>query len=410
MPGPEPAMGCLQEHDPPSVPHHRVGLVRDLDAKATSLRRLHNRVRSFQSESDPRQDFAYLEKGGVVNQPRPSVHSTGNEVLARVGPLGFGAAQLGNLYRELDDMTSQATVDAAWERGIRYFDTAPHYGLGLSERRLGAALAHRPRDEFSLSTKVGRVLEANPDYEPGDMDGQGFAVPATTRRRWDFSRDGILRSLESSLDRLGVDRIDIAYLHDPDEHWDAASTTGIGTLAELRDQGVVGAIGVGMNQSAMPARFVAECDIDVVMLAGRYTLLDQGAINDLLPAAAARGVVIVAAGVYNSGILSSEQVPDAAAYDYDQAPREVIDRARRISQVAAVHGATLPEAAVRFPFTHPAVRSVVLGMRTPRHVDAGVERVRADVPEALWSDLAAASLIDPRCTQAVPRNTEGARS
>lgn len=332
------------------------------------------------------------------------------DVLTRIGPLGFGAAQLGNLYCELDDETGRAAVDTAWERGIRYFDTAPHYGMGLSERRLGAALARRGRDEFVLSTKVGRTLEPNPDYRPGDLDGQGFAVPATTRRRWDFSRDGILRSLEASLDRLVTDRIDIVYLHDPDAHWADASTTGVGTLVELRDQGIVGAIGVGMNQSALPARFVTECDIDVVMLAGRYTLLDQGALDDLLPAAVEHGVAIVAAGVYNSGILSSEKVSDLAAYDYTQAPPEIIVRARRIAQAAHDHGVSLPEAAVRFPFTHPSVSSVVLGMRTPGQVHAGVDRVHAEAPESLWADLAGASLIDPRCIHAAPHRLEGVSS
>lgn len=332
------------------------------------------------------------------------------EVIEHIGSLGFGAAQLGNLSRAIDDATSQAAIDVAWERGIRYFDTAPHYGLGLSERRLGSALAKRPRDEFVLSTKVGRLLEPNPGYRFGEMDDQGFVVPATARRRWDFSRDGILRSVESSLDRLGMDRIDIVYLHDPDDHWDDASTTGVEALVELRDQGVVGAIGAGMNQSAMPARFVSECDIDIVMLAGRYTLLEQRALDDLLPAAAVGGVAIVAAGVYNSGILSLEHVSDDAAYDYTRAPREVVEHARRIAHVAADHGVTLPEAAVRFPFTHAAVRTVVLGMRTTSQVEAGVARARAEVPEGLWADLAAESLIDPRCVQAITHKQEGARS
>ncbi|WP_156037358.1 aldo/keto reductase, partial [Glycomyces tenuis] len=233
----------------------------------------------------------------------------------RLTELGFGAAQLGNLYRETTEAEASGAVDAAWDAGVRYFDTAPHYGLGLSERRLGAVLAGRPRDEYVLSTKVGRLLVPTPERAHLRDDG-GFAVPAAFRREWDFSRDGILRSLEGSLERLGTDRIDIVYLHDPDEHWDEASTGGVQALVELREQGVVSAIGVGMNQSAMPARFVRETDIDVVMCAGRFTLVDRGALADLLPAALDRGVAVVAAAVYNSGLLAEPRPAADARFDY----------------------------------------------------------------------------------------------
>lgn len=315
--------------------------------------------------------------------------------------LGFGAAQLGNLHRPTTDEESQRAVDAAWDAGIRYFDTAPHYGLGLSERRLGAALAARPREEYVVSTKAGRVLDPSP--ESADRpDDAGFAVPATHRRRWDFSRDGIWRSLEESLSRLGLDRVDILYLHDPDDHWAAASTTGIETLLELRDQGVVTAIGVGMNQSAMPTRFVERGGIDVVMLAGRLTVLDHGALLDLVPAARAAGVGIVAAGVYNSGILASPTVPDGARYDYSDAPPGVLDRAREIAAVAARHGLTLPEVAVRYCLAHDVVASVVLGTRTAEHVAAGVARHGATATAALWSDLADAGLIDAAPVANIP--------
>ena len=222
-------------------------------------------------------------------------------------PIGFGAAQLGNLFRETSDAEAADAVDAAWEGGIRYYDTAPHYGLGLSEQRLGSALAGRPRAEMLLSTKVGRLLVPSPDTAELP-DDEGYAVPASMRRVWDFSADGVRRSLDASLDRLGLDHIDIVYVHDPDDHGDAASGSAVPALVALREQGVVDAIGVGMNQSAMPAEFVRRHDIDLVMLAGRYTLLDQSALDDLLPVAADRNVGIVAAGVYNSGLLS-----DAAA-------------------------------------------------------------------------------------------------
>ncbi|ARJ05265.1 oxidoreductase [Cnuibacter physcomitrellae] len=310
--------------------------------------------------------------------------------------IGFGAAQLGNLFRETDDATSQAAVDTAWDAGIRYFDTAPHYGLGLSERRLGHALHARPRTEYVLSTKVGRLLEPDPSGS-GRQDDEGFVVPATLRRRWDFSRDGILRSLEGSLERLGLDRVDVVYLHDPDEHWDAASTTGVDTLVELRDQGVVGAIGAGMNQAAMLTEFVRRTDVDVVMVAGRLTLVDQTALQELLPLALERGVSVVAAAAYNSGLLSSAVVPDDAVFDYGPAPASVVQRARAVARVCDRHGVTLPDAAVQYALRHPAVASVVLGCRTPDHVRSTVSRAATEIPEEMWRELDDEGLVpDPR--------------
>ena len=300
--------------------------------------------------------------------------------------VGFGAAQFGNLNRETTDEASTEAVRAAWARGIRYFDTAPHYGIGLSERRLGAALRDYPRDDYVISTKVGRALVPTPE-RAGEQDEHGFVTPALFRREWDFSRDGVLRSIEESLQRLGLDHIDIAYLHDPDSHWQQASTSAIDTLIELRDQGVVRAIGAGMNQSAMLADFVRECDIDVVMLAGRYTLLDRSAADDLLPVALERGVGVVAAAVYNSGLLSRAVVPDDAFYDYHQAPRELIERARALAAVCERHGVTLPDAAVQFPLRHPAVVSVVVGTRTAEQVGSSVDRSEVDIPEEMWAEL-----------------------
>ncbi|MBN9195397.1 MAG: aldo/keto reductase, partial [Microbacterium sp.] len=224
--------------------------------------------------------------------------------------LGLGAAQFGNLFRETSDDEATAAVRTALTEGLRYFDTAPHYGLGLSERRLGAAIPAGDRDAIVLSSKVGRLLVDSPETADR-LDDDGFVVPAATRRVWDFSRNGVLRSVEQSLTRLGTDRLDIAYLHDPDDHWDAASTTGVGALVELRDQGVVGAIGAGMNQSAMLAEFIRRTDVDVVMVAGRLTLLDASALEELLPLALERGVGVVAAAVYNSGLLSSTTVDPA---------------------------------------------------------------------------------------------------
>ena len=300
--------------------------------------------------------------------------------------MGLGGAQLGNVRRVSTDAQCAAAVDAAWRGGVRYFDTAPHYGLGLSERRLGALLRSYPRQEYTVSTKVGRMLVPTPE-RAGQLDGGGFAVPATHRREWDFTRDGILRSVEGSLERLGLDSLDIAYLHDPDDHWEAASTTGIGALIELRDQGVVRAIGAAMNQSRMLAAFVATCDVDVVMLAGRYTLIDRHADEDLHPLAIERGVAVVAAGVYNSGLLSRQEIAPDARFEYDDAPADVLALAHTVAGLCALRGVELPEAAIQFPMRHPAVASVVIGARDGAQVEQSLARASRHIPPQLWSEI-----------------------
>ena len=305
--------------------------------------------------------------------------------------LGFGGSVIGNLYRPVSDEEAEAAVAAAWEAGIRYFDTAPHYGLGLSERRLGAALRDRPRDEYVLSSKVGRLLV--PNEAPSGSDSEGFAVPDNLRRQWDFSRDGVLRSIEATLRRTGTDRLDIVYVHDPDDHWRQAADEAMPALAQLRDEGVVGAIGAGMNQSAMLARFLRETPADLVMLAGRYTLLDQGALHDVLPAAVEHGKSVVAVGVFNSGLLARDRPSAGMKYDYRDAPEDLVARARAIAEVCEQYGTTLPAAAIAFPFTHPAVVNVTLGMRTPEQVGRNIELYRQSVPDALWADLRSQNLI-----------------
>ena len=307
-----------------------------------------------------------------------------------VTSLSFGAAGIGNLYAPVSEVDARAAIDTAWNAGIRTFDTAPHYGLGLSERRLGTALRHRPRAEYSISTKVGRILEPAPDLNGDDL-ANGFAVPAAHRRRWDFSADGVRRSLDESLRRLGLDRVDIVYLHDPDDHAEQALDEAYPALEKLRAEGVIGAIGIGMNQAAVPARFVRETDIDVVLLAGRYTLLDQTGLDELLPRAAERGVSVVLGGVFNSGILADPH--SAATFDYGVVPDEVLSRVLRMHLICQKHGVHLRAAALQFPTGHPAVTSVLLGARSHQEVSDAIAHAAAPVPEFLWRDLKAAGLL-----------------
>ena len=321
--------------------------------------------------------------------PRREIRRTGVQLTT----LGFGAAPIAGLYSLVDEATARATIDAAWEGGIRYFDTAPHYGLGLSERRLGDALRSRPRDDVVISSKVGRLLVAR--IPPLARDDDMFDVPGDLTRRRDYSRDGILRSLEATLLRTGLDRVDVLYIHDPDEYWQQAVEEAVPALVELREAGVIGAIGVGMNQSAMLARFIRQTDVDVVMLAGRYTLLEQGAADDLLPAAREQGRSVVAAAVFNSGLLARDEVPETATYDYEQASADQLERARLLALVCREHGTTLPAAAIHFPLRHPAVASVVVGMRSPEEVHHNLAAHAQDVPDELWADLEHRGLLRP---------------
>lgn len=314
-----------------------------------------------------------------------------------VSPLGFGAASIGNLYRAVPEEQAAATVEAAWQAGIRYFDTAPHYGIGLSEQRLGRFLAGRPREQYVLSTKVGRILVDEPGGAGDDL-ANGFAVPATRRRVWDYSAAGVRRSIAESLARLGLDRIDIVLMHDPEEspEPDRALREAYPVLDALRREGVVGAIGVGSKDPATLARFATETDVDALMVAGRYTLLEQPALDDILPACVARGISVLNVGVFNSGLLAVERPDETRPYEYGVAPADILARAQGIATACRRHGVTLPQAALAFAAAHPAVASVVVGAGKPDHVHRSAEWFAQPSPPAqLWAELVAEGLLRP---------------
>ncbi|MEU8223819.1 aldo/keto reductase [Kribbella sp. NPDC048915] len=304
--------------------------------------------------------------------------------------IGLGGAPLGNLLGEVHEADAVAAVNAAWDEGWRYFDTAPHYGLGLAEERLGLGLQDKPRDEYVLSSKVGRIIYT---ADAPATDDEGFAISTTRRRRWDFSRDGVLQSIEDSLRRIGTDRLDVVFVHDPDDHYEEAVATAFPTLIELRDQGVIGAIGSGMNQSAMLTRFVREIDIDVIMLAGRYTLIDPDGLDDVLPACLHNDVQVVAVGIFNSGLMSQPRPAADATFNYEPAAQTLIDKANKVADVCEAHGITLPAAALAFPLFHPAVAGIAVGCRTADEVHTNAALARSEVPAAVWTDLKSAGLL-----------------
>jgi len=296
------------------------------------------------------------------------------------GPLVFGGAPIGGLYAPVSDEAAAGTLQAAWDAGIRAFDTTPHYGVGLSERRIGDFLAGRPRAEFAVCTKVGRLLVP----AAGPVEGaDGFYGTPELRRVRDYSADGALRSLEDSRRRLRLDRVDIALIHDPDEHTAEALGGAYPALAKLRAEGAVGAIGVGVNSALLAEWFVTRCDLDCVLVAGRYTLLDDSAARSLFPLCLTRGVAVLAAGVFNSGILAGGD-----RYDYTLAAPGLLARARRIAEVCARYEVPVAAAALRHVLRHPAVTAAVVGVRTPDEVRADAGYLSLDIPDALWADLA----------------------
>ncbi len=315
--------------------------------------------------------------------------------------LGFGAASLGNLYRAVDDATARATAVAAWDAGLRYFDTAPYYGFGLSERRVGDVLRAHP-DEYVLSTKVGRLIVPCAKAE----DKHGFCSPMPFAPVYDYSYDGIMRSFEDSLQRLGLSRIDIIYMHDigrvthgkrHEELFAIAMDGGYKAMHRLREQGLVRAIGLGVNEYEVCEQAMAYGDFDCFLLAGRYTLLEQGALDSFFPACAKKGVSIVIGGPYNSGILAvGTKSKQAMTYNYASAPAEIIQKAQRIEQICDRHKVPLAAAALQFPLGHPVVASVIPGLGNPERVTKTVELMQTKIPTALWRELKESGLLHPQ--------------
>lgn len=308
--------------------------------------------------------------------------------------LGYGAANLGNLFRAISDEDATEILETAWDVGIRVFDTAPHYGLGLSERRLGAFLRTKPRDEYVLSTKVGRLLRPNPDGDGGLDLGNDFHVRTDLRREWDFSAEGIRRSLDESLERMGLDRVDILYLHDPERHdLELALAEALPALVSLRGAGLVTAVGVGSMVSSAIAAAVTAADLDVVMIAGRYTLLEQPAAADALPACRATGTDAVAASVFNSGLLASNTPRRDGRYEYGELPEALWQRLTDIAAICAAHEVPLPAAALQFPLRDATFRNVIVGASKPAHLVQSAEWMSLPLPAELWDDLTVSGLI-----------------
>ncbi len=307
--------------------------------------------------------------------------------------IGLGTASLGNFLKAMTDEEAVAVIRHALAAGITYLDTAPLYGHGLAESRVGGAIVATPRDQLVLSTKVGRLLrEGAPRDESQYYLGDPFYkdVPSAGPV-WDFSYDGIRASVAESAERVGVDRFDILHLHDPDEHFREASTTGFDGLAALRAEGSVSAIGAGMNRTAVQAQLVRECDLDIVLVAGRYTLLDQSAMDELIPLCIERDVSIVVGGVFNSGVLVDPS--PGALFDYVPAPDDVLSRARQIQDVCRRYEVPISAAAVQFPLAHSQVSSLLLGPRSIAELETNLNLLKVDIPADLWTELSREGLI-----------------
>jgi D-threo-aldose 1-dehydrogenase len=299
----------------------------------------------------------------------------------KISRLSLGTAAIGGLYTSVSDDECTDTLLTALEQGINFIDTAPHYGKGTSERRIGRALAGKPRSSFVISTKIGRLLV------PSTTDIDDFFMDAdnTVERKFDFSASGVRQSLEGSLERLGLDSVEIVLIHDPDANAEEAILESYPELERMRSEGIIKAIGFGMNQCETPTRMIKEIDIDMVLIAGRYSLLDQRAEHELLPAALERNVDIIAAGVFNSGILAKPV--KGATYDYVPASDKLLAKALKIREVLEAHQVSLTSAALQFPLRHPAVKSVLVGCRSATEVLTNIAEFNTPIDDKAWDDL-----------------------
>lgn len=307
--------------------------------------------------------------------------------------LGLGTAPLGNLFQTVAEADAHAVVEHAWRMQLGLFDTAPLYGYGLAERRVGYALGRHARDTFVLSTKVGRLLrpDAPPDTTQVYEGEPFFKGTPPLNPVFDFSYDGVMRSFEESLERLRLDRVDLLLIHDPDHHYDEALTGAYRALDRLRSEGVIAAVGAGMNQAGMLARFARDAVFDCFLLAGRYTLLDQAGLRELLALCQEKRIAIIAGGVYNSGILATPH--PGATFNYVPAAPDVLERAQRLGAICRRHEVPLKAAAIQFPLGHPAVTAIVVGSRSVAELDDNIAMFRHAIPAALWDDLRDEGLI-----------------
>ena len=321
-----------------------------------------------------------------VTAGRPGARRRLGRTDVEVSALALGTAPLGGMFARVPPEQATTLVRGAFDAGLSYVDTAPQYGHGVAEKRVGAALAGVDRAAYVLSTKVGRLVV---EREGGDTGIFADAPPSDMV--FDFTRDGVLRSFAASLERLGLDRVDLLYVHDPDDHEEQALGEALPALARLRAEGVVRAIGVGMNQSRIPTRFVREAEVDAVLIAGRLSLLDGSALRDLVPACRERGASLVVGGVYNSGVLADPR--RTPYYDYAPAPPAVVERALALEAVCARHGVPLKAAALQFPLRFPEVACVLTGARSRAELDENLGLFGAAVAPALWDELEAEGLV-----------------
>jgi D-threo-aldose 1-dehydrogenase len=302
--------------------------------------------------------------------------------------LGLGTTAIGGLYTATSEESAENTMQTAWDLGIRFFDTAPQYGNGMAERRLGAFLKTKPRDAYVLCTKVGRLLRL-----PEKPEGEDAYYKGTPPERpvFDFSYDGVMTSVEESLKRLGLDRIDVLHIHDPDNHYSQALDGAYKALDRLRSDGSIGAVGAGMNQSEMLAEFARNGNFDCFLLAGRYTLLEQGALKEFLPLCVEKNISVIIGGVYNSGLLADPRA--GAKFNYEDADKALVDRAIELETICAAHGVPLKAAAIQFPLAHPAVASILTGARSRAEIIENDALFRQPIPSSLWGELRAKGLI-----------------